>query len=273
MQDEPLIKLSVSKTSTYDSCKAKFKYVYVHRLPRKEFSYHTFGKFLHRVLELFHLHYIKGTQLELSESKESYSKVLSRIYKEVLNEAEFLNKLDPESKKEAHEILDKYLRKLIMERNQGVTHEILSVEKNFNVEINDQVRLIGMIDRVQLDNDGIMHVVDYKTTKNKKYLQGDDPLQLLTYAYVLLQEDPSIKKVRGSYMLLRHDFEAITKEFHLDEILSIKDRYANYGESMLNEKEYPANPTGLCRFCEYVNLCPEGSRHINGGFKFGATKW
>ena len=46
--------LSVSKVKTFDDCKAKYRYTYIEKLPRKEWSFHIFGSFLHLVLEEFH---------------------------------------------------------------------------------------------------------------------------------------------------------------------------------------------------------------------------
>jgi hypothetical protein len=77
-----------------------------------------------------------------------------------------------------------------------------------------------------LEKDNILMVSDYKTTKNKKYLK--DNLQLLTYAYVILSEDPDIEKIKASYVLLRHNFENITHEFLRDEILTVPDIYLKY---------------------------------------------
>ena len=115
----------------------------------------------------------------------------------------------------------------------------------------------GAIDRIQLDDDDVIHVCDYKTAKNKKYLKNDW-FQLLTYAYVIVTEDPSIKKVRGSYILLRHDFEYMTVEFDLPEILKVKDKFVEYARQMNTETEFKPNPTPLCNFCDFQNLCPEG---------------
>jgi CRISPR/Cas system-associated exonuclease Cas4 (RecB family) len=116
-----------------------------------------------------------------------------------------------------------------------------------------------MIDRVQVDPDGIVHVADYKTTKNKKYLK-DDWFQLLTYAYVMLKEDPSIKKIRASYILLRHDFDFITTEFYADDIIKIHDQYVDYAKKIIDEKEFKPNPTNLCSFCDFVDICDSAKR-------------
>lgn len=254
-----ILKLSVSKTKLFDDCKAKYRFAYELKLPRKDFHFHIFGKFLHKVLEDFHLEYING-------SVEPHNKVMSKVYKTALTE--YKSKIDEPSLKEAHLIVEAYLEKLSNEKFP----EILSVEKDFNILISDTVLLNGMIDRIQKDPDGVIHVCDYKTTKNKKYIKNDFA-QLLTYAYVIYNMYPSVEKVRGSYIMLRHDFEYITKEFSKEEILEVKDKYASYADSIKEEKLWAPTPTRLCQFCDFLDVCNEGKNLIKPKISHGVQNW
>lgn len=190
---------------------------------------------------------------------------MSRAFKAA--KAEF--PMSAELQKEAYDMIDGYLKKLATEES---TTKIIAVEKKFDFAITDKVVLNGMIDRIQLDNDGIWHVADYKTTKNKKYLKNDF-LQLLTYAYVILTENPELEKVRGSYILLRHNFEYITKDFGKDEILEIKNKYETYAKQIEEEQLWRPNPTRLCEYCSYVDICEEGSALVRPKIKLGETAW
>src|SRR6185369_16239486 len=134
---------------------------------------------------------------------------------------------------------------------------VIAVEKRFELAVAENIILNGAIDRIEIDADNVIHVGDYKTVKNKKYLK-DDFFQLLTYAFVIMSEDPSITKVRASYILLRHDFEYITTEFTKDEVLQVQDKYVEYVRQMTTEKDFKPNPTVLCNFCDYLDRCPEG---------------
>ena len=258
-----LIRLSVSKSATFQSCKKKYHFTYILKLPRKEFEYHTFGRFVHRILELFHLAYINGTT-------ENFAKTMSNSFNETFVEPEFIGKINDTQKKEAFQILTTYLERLTLHRDE--VKKVLSVEKIFNLEINPMLTLTGMIDRVQLDEDGIYHVLDYKTSKSKAYLK-DDTLQLLTYAYVLYKEHPELKKVRVSYIMLRLNSEFLTKEFDLKEILSVQDIYEKYAQDINAEKEFPAKPTKLCSYCDHIGVCTSGQDFIGKQFKTGEIKW
>lgn len=256
-----LIKLSVSKSATFNSCKRKYQFAYVHKLPRKEWEYHLFGRFVHRILEIFHLAYIEG-------ATEPYSKVMSKSFNEAMEE--FKGKITQAAKDEAFEILKIYLARI--NANKGEVGRVTDVEKTFNLEINDQLILTGMIDRIQLDEDGVYHVLDYKTSKSKTYLK-DDTLQLLTYAYIIYKDHPEITKVRVSYIMLRHSCEFLTKEFDISEILTVKDIYEKYANDIKKESEFEPSPSKLCAYCDYVNLCDKGLEVVQSKFNYGKQGW
>lgn len=231
-------RLSVSKTKTFIQCKKQYQFVYIHKMPRKDRDYHVFGKFCHKALEDFHNAYLKNN------STNPYNVEMSLAYKAALNE--FKEHMTKEMKDECWKLINEYLKIISNDKKNGLVANVVGVEDNFSFEIDKNIVINGMIDRIQIDPDGMMHVADYKTTKNKKYLK-DDWFQLLTYCYILAERDPTIKRVRASYILLRHNFEYITKEFDIEEILTVKQKYIDYANAMINEKEFPANPQFLCR--------------------------
>lgn len=264
-ENKDQLRLSVSKTKTFDQCRKQFNFSYILKMPRKDHSYHITGKFVHQVLENFHKVYINGSSLPFNQE-------MGRAWKNA--RVEYEDKMTPEMLKECRSIIDNYL-KLISLNGAGYNtlKNVLSVEKNFLIDIGNNVALNGFIDRIQIDDDGVIHVIDYKTTvKGAKYLRKDFG-QLQTYAYAILQEDPTIKKVRASYMLLRHDFELITTEFDLATILSIKTKYLSYANSIMNETEYKASPTKLCNYCDYIDICDEGKASIFPPLNHGVISW
>ena len=262
MPDEEF-RVSVSKTKTFIDCKAKFKFCYVEKLPRKDWDFHVFGKFCHMVLEEFHKEYIEGCT-------KPYNVVMTDSFKKAWKE--YKEKMTPEMKKDCWTIVDQYLRLVTKDKNNGMPANVMAVEKRFECPVGKNIVLNGAIDRIQLDADGVIHVADYKTVKNKKYLKNDF-FQLLTYAYVIMSEDPSIQKVRGSYVLLRHDFEYITTEFNREEVMKIEQKYIDYVEAMVTEKDFKPNPTALCNYCDYQNLCPEGKAKSYSNNIYGEVNW
>lgn len=243
--ENKLVKLSVSKCKEFSNCKKKYNFVYNIKLPRKEQIYHVFGKFAHKILEDFHNAYING-------STNKFAVEMNTAWKTACNE--YADKLTPELRKECWDIFSSYLRHLKVKPN------VVACEKNFNINIADNIVLNGFIDMLKIDDDGVYHVIDYKTSKSKEYLKKDS-FQLITYAFILLEENPAIEKVRGSYMMLRHNFDLITFEFSREEILEVKQKYIDYYTNIINEKEFPANVNRLCDYCEFNNQCEE---YMNG---------
>ena len=261
MPDENnILKLSVSKTKCYSGCNKQYYFSYVLKLPKKDRDYHILGKFCHRVLEFFHQEYING-------GASPYHIAMADAYKVALSE--YKDKMTIEMKKECYEIIDQYLQHITNHR-----FNVISVEKRFEFPINETVILNGAIDRIQIDEDNVLHLADYKTTKNKKYLK-DDWFQLLTYAYVMLNENPAIKKIRVSYILMRHNFEYITKDFLREDILKIKDQYEDYAKMIKEEKLFRPNPTVLCSWCDHLEVCDEGKAFSNKSknIKHGQISW
>ena len=240
----------------------------MHKLPRKDRDYHVFGKFCHKVLEDFHKAYIDNT------SNNPYNKEMNAAFKTAWLEYKPL--MTKEMKEECFKILNDYLKKIINDDKKGVAAKVTAVEDNFYFNIFDNIILNGMIDRMQIDPDGMLHVADYKTSKSTKYLK-EDWFQLQTYCYVLMSQDSSIQKIRASYIMLRHDFQYITKEFTREQIIPyVKDKYIEYALQMKNEKEFPPNPTVMCQFCDHLDKCDAGKEKVNGynsSLVYGEVKW
>lgn len=260
------ITLSHSKIKVFSSCKKQYKYSYIEKIPKKEFEHLIFGKFLHAVLEEFHLELIKGDKTPLNQLMARCFKKSYEVWKK---------KLQAEPFQEAKTILTGYLNKI-----KDNVPNVLSVEKEFYVDIDGKVLINGFIDKVQLDTDGMLHISDYKTTalKSIKYLAKDFS-QLKLYAFIEFLRNPELEKIRTSYTLLRKNFDIIEKEFLRPEAMEIENYFLQVAEEIKAEKLYRPNPTSLCKSCSYLDICKEGQElvqklfHPEANSKFGETKW
>ena len=261
------IHLSVSKVKTFDQCKRKYKYSYIEKLPHKEWDFQVFGSFLHEVLEIFH-----GTLKKNGSS--DYIDVMNNAFSDACKS--WKKKLSVKQKQDGFKIMQTYINQMYASE---VLPKIIDVEKPFYIDLNGKVMLNGFIDRVQKDNDGIIHVADYKTTKNKKYLK--DFFQLNTYAYALMTEDKKIEKVRTSFILLRHNMELITKEYNRKQALSVGKKFLEYADKIDSEKVWRPSPQFLCKYCDYLDHCDAGKQCLikkgilenDSDNEFGVSKW
>jgi CRISPR/Cas system-associated exonuclease Cas4 (RecB family) len=245
--------LSVSKLKTFDEdsggCRKKFKFCYIDKLPRIDRDFHIFGKYLHQVLENFH-----RAILDNPELGKDWHPVLKSAWDAAYDE--YSGQLTGLQVKEAKEIIDEY--KKILEED-GLP-EVIGVEKDFYITLNDKVLLNGFIDRIQIDPDGMLHVADYKTTKDPKYLK--DFFQLMTYCYALCMEDESINRVRASFILLRHNFDYLTQEYTREEVVEIAEKFLKTAYAIEEEKLWRPNPQFLCKYCDYLEHCNEGTNYL-----------
>ncbi len=251
--------LSVSRSKTFLDCSAKYRYNYIEELPRKEWDFHVLGKFCHEVLELFH-----GRQIEAGKRADVPGPLMSQAWADALPKYPTLSEAQ---KTEAFPIIKDYLA-----RWAGDQTEVLSVERGFFIDVEGDVLLNGFIDRIQLDPDGVLHVADYKTTKQKRYLK--DTFQLKTYALVLMLEDPGLQIVRGSYIALRHKSDHLTTEFTREEVLAVQDKFSEIAAQIRAEKLWRPSPSRLCRFCDFLDHCEGGSAYLGRSSNaYGKSTW
>ena len=152
--------LSVSKAKTFESCKAKFRFCYIEKLPKIDRDFHIFGKYLHQILENFH-----RSLIEHPERKGEWDNVMKEAWNSAY--AEYSEQLTGIQVKDAQAMIDEYSAIL---KEDGLPN-VIGVEQDFYINLNNKVLLNGFIDRIQIDPDGLIHVADYKTTKDPKYLQ------------------------------------------------------------------------------------------------------
>jgi putative RecB family exonuclease len=265
---EDNLRLSVSKVKTFNQCRKQFEFNYILKLPKKDRDYHITGKLCHSVLEWFHQQYIDGCLLP-------YNITMNDSFKRAI--LEYKDKLTPEMKKECWDLINKYLMVISNNKKNGKILNILSVERRFEYPLTDKIMLNGAIDRVQLDDDGILHIADYKSSKSMKYLEKDY-FQLATYGFIELMNNPNLEKIRVSYIMLKHDCKYITKEFTAKQLLEVRQQFLDYAEEILSEKEYPPTTSVLCGYCDYLDSCEAGKEKVNSDPRqshkvYGEVNW
>jgi len=94
---------------------------------------------------------------------------MSKAFKDAT--LEFKEKMTTEMRSDCWKIIDQYLRMITNDKKNNLPANVIACEKNFAFSVDGKLILNGMIDRIQMDDDNVIHVADYKTTKNKKYLK------------------------------------------------------------------------------------------------------
>lgn len=234
-------KASPSKIKAYDECKKKYKFKYIDYLKgiynkNSNTDALQFGSYIHKVLEL-------GYQTSSVEE-------LRVIAEECRSNYKFPKSRD----KGVEKILTNFLK------FNSQLHEHISSELAFEVEMKDDYKLNGIIDRVVKGKTGKYLVIDYKTSKRAATSTDlyKDP-QLMMYAYA----------VSKMYNVPLDDITVAHYYPHLDKLVSLKYGKTQIGQflSLLNRKiwdirkkkktEFRASQNMFCNWCQYKDLCPE----------------
>jgi len=239
MEDNKIIKISASSIKTFTQCPRKYKFNYLDHLPRKEWNHLTLGNLCHKTLEIFHHSLIINPV-----PKNEFGKIMGDSFQEARKEFTATKEIE----EEAFLLLKNYL--LMLE--QKSLPKVKDVEVPFEFYLDERVFIRGFIDRIDVLEDGRFHIVDYKTTKNTKYLE---PFQLGVYGLWLRKDNPNIKSFDASYVLLRHKSSTKEYSFSQKDLDNIHKELLMYANQIDNEVDWKTNPSPLCRYCDFYEIC------------------
>lgn len=250
-----MLKLSVSSIGTYDKCPKKYFYRYIEKPDVKavKWGFTEFGSCAHLMLELFHKAIMKKyipRDKYAALMKWSFEKSVKQFDYDLLNELVWTPDGDKNGIQYLREIMQNYLHLISKE---GLPN-VVGVEIAYEFMVKDGVKIRGFIDRVDKIDDDTYHVVDYKTSKNERYL---DEFQLLVYANAIKRIYPDCKNVVGSYMMLKHDFKLKTWNFN-DSDIERCDKLIDKSSSLIvSEDNWVKKPSMLCTWCDYKEICQD----------------
>jgi putative RecB family exonuclease len=237
-----LIKLSASRAKTFEQCPRKYYYSYVEHLPHKEWDHLELGTYVHAALEIFHRHVKGGSDEPLRKLMGIAS---SEAFKRMIDGGK---SLPDEQLHDAKSMLLDYLAQI----EQNGMPNVLEVEFPFTIPLNEMYDLTGVIDRIDRDPDGMLHIRDYKTSKNAKYME---PFQLNTYGLLLLDKFPDITRFRASYIMLKLNGQVLSYEFTIEDVGKCRDKLIQYADRITSEERWRAKPSRLCDWCDFKEVC------------------
>lgn len=133
-----------------------------------------------------------------------------------------------------------------------LTVEPILLEDYYDVEVDETLKILGRIDRVDELDDGTLHVIDYKTGKFDPEDVSD--LQLILYSLIVSanQKKPVTK---ASYLFLPK-WEWHTIEVNQDEADHAVELVREQVTKIQQEKEFAPQPNKYCRSCDFLEICP-----------------
>ena len=140
-------------------------------------------------------------------------------------------------------------------------------------------KFIGFLDLITKNEDGTVDIFDFKYSNNvQNYLQSD---QLHVYKYFLEQKGFKVRKLgfifipktnirqkqdEDLYKFRKRLIEIVKKsQIQIIEVNYDPNKVIEFFDNIINTyevSEYKKNPTRLCDWCEYKNLCLKGEDYM-----------
>jgi RecB family exonuclease len=247
-EGEGLFEVNPSKLHCYMDCPRQYKFRYVdRRSERRTFGPTALGRSVHKAMRDFYA--LEGAERTL----DNLLRALRRAW-------------DSTGYRGQREANDAFTRAEDMLRiyhehtNTGAVR-VVALESKFSyARSRDGILVTGRIDRLDLDG-GEYVIVDYKTGRfgaDDNSVADSLPLSLYPMAAsAVLGRDVSRVAVEhlpsGRRAETRRDADRLAGDWK--SIVDIVDE-------IRADAEFRPRPSSLCRWCDYLTLCPEGQRSL-----------
>lgn len=244
--------LSPSKLGKFMSCPLAFRFSYIDHIPEPANAAQLRGTLVHRALQLL---YADSGPVE--RTKEHALGALARAELE-MSEAEELCALGLDEREmqafflEARNLV---LRYFSMEDPETV--EPIGIELDLRAMLGE-VELRGIIDRLDLLENGSIVVTDYKTGRSPRPDQSRSRLTGVHFYAYLCEETFGLRPSEVRLLYLKD--QVVVVESPSDQTMrGMKARALAVWaaiERACETEDFRPNPTQLCRFCAYQSICP-----------------
>ena len=250
---------SHSRLGTYENCPFQYKLRYVDRLkPILGNSIESFmGSMVHDSLEWLY----KLAQDSNIVSKESlvnkYDELWSENWKDDIRVVK--KDLTADNFKETGKTCLVMYYDRYHPFDQAIT---IGLEERMMIQLPEDKKMQGYIDRLDKIADGHLSVHDYKTSNRvPPQAKADQDRQLGLYALAVHQKYPEIKKIDLVWHYVRFDEEVRSSrtEQQLDIMVENTVNLIKDVETATELKNFPTKTSILCNWCEFKAQCPEYS--------------
>ena len=238
------LRLSFTRVDTFERCPRLFRYQYVDGLPQAPAPQLSFGSSVHAVLE-----WLYDRKHPVLPPLEELLQVLFDVW-----DSTGYAEVDRDQQLRAYE----HAREVVTRFHERVTSTGFrlpaATEAWFELPIGSDIVVVGAIDRIDVDDDGALHVVDYKTNRRARTrAQVRSSLQLAIYA---LATRELYGRLPASVAL---DFvvPGVLVDVPIDELDldAVPGRLEEVARRIRSGEDTPT-PHRLCDWCDFQRICP-----------------
>ena len=236
--------LSANAVQSYATCPMKFKLERDWKIPGEAAASMQYGFAIHTVLKNY---YDPAVQKELSleEAIEAFKVEFGKGYID-----------DPVQRKMYEERGVDQLRTLLLASPRGSAN-VIAAEHKFSFKLGGR-EIKGRIDRIDLLEEGVVRVIDYKTGVPKDRKFADESLQLSIYAMAVAQMDMSPREL---VLVNVQDNSLAVSSRTPKQLDSAREKIEEAAEG-IRRGEFDPKPGSHCRWCDYQNLCPATEQRV-----------
>jgi putative RecB family exonuclease len=240
------VRLSFSRIDAYDNCPRRFRYTYIDRLPGRPGPHLSFGTSIHHALEAFYDRKLPSCPTEEELLGFLYERWDGSGFAELPREEQVA------FYRHAQDVLRRFHRRAAPDYRLPA-----ATEAWFELPVGYEAVVVGSIDRVDVDDDGRFHVVDYKTNRKvKDRTRVASSLQLALYALACRH----LYGALPASVSLDFVVPGVTITVPLEELDLDAARQAVLDTAAAVRAEaYEPTPNPLCDWCDFKPLCPAWS--------------
>lgn len=236
--------LSPSALETYISCPKKFEYSHVFKIKSETSQSLSFGDSIHNTLSNYYK-LIKNNQ-KLTGTE------IEKLFANNWKDEGYSSKIEKErAYQKGLAAIQKFIK-----NNHSIPDYI---EKRIILNINDDYKITGRIDRIDMNNDSV-EIIDYKTSpaRNKTNSEVRDNLPLMIYGLASKNLEQNKKIILSLFYVL--DNKKISLEASEKKLIQIKEKIKQICDQIIlsyNKHDFIAKPSEFsCHYCSYKSICP-----------------
>lgn len=254
---------SWSSLSTFEICPRRYDYSYVQRIRVEQVpGRFAFGSAVHHAFETFVKARIRA---RTDGSPEPGPELLRDACHGALAGAGLDDEQEALLRARSLPVLERFI-----EREATRPTRPVAAELGFGtvLELEDgPVRFVGYLDRVDLADDGSLHVIDYKTGRERTQESVDADGQLTAYAWAAARgalRDPANGATlppASRLALYFTDGGVEVATTRSEEQLAAFEADLRTMVATVRRREFTPRPSeAACRWCDYADRCPDAAR-------------
>ncbi|MDD5012406.1 MAG: PD-(D/E)XK nuclease family protein [Candidatus Nanoarchaeia archaeon] len=249
-----MVNYSHSKLETFENCRLKFKYRYIDKIvpdiPKSIEAY--LGSTVHEALEWLYKKVMEKTIPTITEVIDCYTEKWIQNFIDDFLIVRKEMKAEDYFQRGVEFLINYYLK------HQPFTDNTIATEQKIEIDLDGtgDKKIIGYIDRLvhNLEKNEI-EIHDYKTSAS--VLSRDkieNSRQLALYSIAIKERYGKDKNVCMVWHFLAHDMKICINSTN-EKLELLRKNVIELINEIEQTKDFPANKTRLCDWCEYRNIC------------------